>query len=160
MAENNFFLNNGYDPLLQGGSDPQLQERLEALRRNQSELLAERESIAERKSVSIWDKIDAEINPLTDGQKNVMFSDPEYQQNEARLMEMVQSEMIAMIRPRIEKSAEGRQILEAQYKLVMSKKKSVIEEANKEVEYFNAFKIASEHNPSLTYKEFIETINT
>lgn len=157
--ENNFYLGNGYDPLLQDSSNmDDLQARMKALQDRKQELLSIQGGQKSSQDQSIWNKIDDEIAPLTDAQKKVLFGDQEYQENEAQLMELVQSEMINLVRPRIEASQQGKQILDAQYKLVKSKKNAVIEEANKEIERFNAFKLASKANPELTYSEFIKQI--
>lgn len=157
--ENNIYLGNGYDPLLQDGSSIEdLQARMKVLQDRKQELLALKGGQKQVQESSLWDKIDAEVEPLTDAQKKVLFSDEEYQQNEASIMELVQAEMINLVRPRVESSQQGKQILEAQYKLVKSKKNAVIEEANKEVEMFNAFKLASKANPELTYSEFVKQI--
>lgn len=155
--DNNIYL--GYDPLLQDDSSIDgLQSRMKALQDRKQELLALQGGKRQVQESSLWDKIDAEVEPLTDSQKKVLFSDGEYQQNEASIMELVQAEMINLVRPRIEGSQQGKQILEAQYKLVKSKKNAVIEEANREAEVFNAFKLASKANPELTYSEFVKQI--
>lgn len=159
---NNFFLGNGYDPILQGQeSNTQIQSEIESLQARQRQIADERlrMQVPEQSSSPIWDNIDNEVSTLTDSQKNMMLSDQEYQQNEAHIMELVQSEILSIVRPRIEQTQTGKQLLEAQYKLVKSKKKEIVEASNKEVENFNAFKIASEANPGLTYKDFIDALN-
>lgn len=89
-----------------------------------------------------------------------MASENEYQQNESQLMALIQGEILSIVRPRIEQNPEGKKLLEAQYKFVKDKKKQVIDESNKELESFTAFKMASLANPGLTYAEFIEAYNS
>lgn len=166
--ENNFYL--GYDPLLQGNeSSPQMQAEMEALRSRQQMLANEARGLKSQPESGspIWDSIDREIFALTDSQKNLMSSDKEYQQNEVKLSELAQLEILTIVRPRIEQTAEGKKILDAQYKLVMGRKKEVIEESNrqmetfnKEIEVLNAFKLASQTNPGLTYAEFVDAYNS
>lgn len=157
--ENNFYLGGGRDPLLYDDSNIEgLQSKLQALQERKKELIGNQQAPQQTKEQSLWDKIDSEVEPLTDSQKKVLFSDQEYQQNESAIMELVQAEMLNLVRPRVENSKQGKEILEAQYKLVKSKKNAVIEEANKEVEMFNAFKLASKANPELTYVEFVKQI--
>ena len=42
---------------------------------------------------------------------------------------------------------------------IRTKKDSIIEEANRELELFKKFQIAAQANPKLTYVEFCKTIN-
>jgi len=160
--ENNFFIGSNGDPLLSDNNFDVMREKIDALENLQKQKEALKSgnnpTVQSKKEASIWEKIDAEIEPLTDSQKNLLFNDEEYRQNESELMQLIQEEMINIARPYVENSKQGNQILEAQYKLVKEKKNAVIAEANKEVERFNAFKLASRTNPDLTYAEFIKQL--
>lgn len=158
--ENNFFIGSGNDPLLSDSDYNAMRDKLEALQKHKELLQGINNPTAQsKKEVSIWDKIDSEIEPLTDSQKNILFNDEIYKQNESELMQLIQDEMIRLVRPRVENSEQGKSVLEAQLKLVKEKKNAVIAESNKEIERFNAFRLASKANPELTYAEFINQIS-
>lgn len=108
--------------------------------------------------ISIWDLIDSEIEPLTAEQRNMLASNEEYVNNYNSLQNMVQAEVLNLVRAKIEGSPEGKALLDNQLKLVKNLKTSIIEMSQREMQLFNAFKEASAKNPSLTYEEFIKTM--
>lgn len=108
--------------------------------------------------VSVWDLIDAEIEPLTNEQRNMLATNEEYVANYNNLQSMVQAEVLNLVRANIENSPEGKALLDNQLKLVKNLKTSIIEMSQREMQLFNAFKEASAKNPSLTYEEFIKTM--
>lgn len=55
--------------------------------------------------------------------------------------------------------ASKEELLEKQLNNIRTKKDSIIEEANRELELFKKFQIAAQANPKLTYVEFCKTIN-
>lgn len=69
-----------------------------------------------------------------------------------------QTEVLNLVRAKIEGSPEGKALLDSQLKLVKNLKTSIIEMSQREMQLFNAFKEASAKNPSLTYDEFIKTM--
>lgn len=68
------------------------------------------------------------------------------------------TEVLNLVRAKIEGSPEGKALLDSQLKLVKNLKTSIIEMSQREMQLFNAFKEASAKNPSLTYDEFIKTM--
>lgn len=104
----------------------------------------------------IWDAIDAEIAPLTQEQQNMLLSNQDYVNNYNALQSMVQAEVLNLVRGKIEASADGKHLLEEQFKLVKLLKSKIVEVTNKEMELFKAFKEASKTNPNLTYEEFLK----
>lgn len=108
--------------------------------------------------VSVWDLIDAEIEPLTNEQRSMLSTNEEYVANYNNLQSMVQAEVLNLVRANIENSPEGKALLDNQLKLVKNLKTSIIEMSQREMQLFNAFKEASAKNPSLTYEEFIKTM--
>lgn len=104
----------------------------------------------------IWDAIDAEIAPLTQEQQNMLLSNQDYVNNYNALQNMVQAEVLNLVRGKIEASADGKHLLEEQLKLVKLLKSKIVEVTNKEMELFKAFKEASKTNPNLTYEEFLK----
>lgn len=104
----------------------------------------------------IWDDIDAEVRPMTDEQKKRMFDDAEYVATYTKLNEMVQTEILNLVKAKIENSAEGKELLSQQLRIVKRLKNEIINETNKEMEVFKRFKEFSKVNPGVTYEEFIK----
>lgn len=160
----------GADPLLNTGSlTDQIQyleeqKRLIEARQKQIQQAANGQQTLQQVSpqqtakVSVWDLIDAEIEPLTNEQRNMLATNEEYVNNYNSLQAMVQAEVLNLVRANIENSPEGKALLDNQLKLVKNLKTSIIEMSQREMQLFNAFKEASAKNPSLTYDEFIKTM--
>lgn len=139
------YLNN--DPLLGNFQ----QERLQ--------LIEEFRRKAEQGSrTPLWDKIDAEISPLTEEQKKVVFNDEEYISTQMELSQMVQEYMLKMVKPQIESSEKGRELLGKMYDIAVVAKKKAIQETNKEMELFKKWQEYSVANPNATYAEFTKAI--
>lgn len=77
--------------------------------------------------VSLWDSIDAEVEPLTNEQRQLLLSNEEYVNNYNALQNMVQVEVLNLVRAKIENSEEGRNLLTTQLKLVKSLKTGIVE---------------------------------
>lgn len=104
----------------------------------------------------IWDDIDAEVRPMTDEQKKRMFDDAEYVETYTKLNEMVQIEILNLVKAKIENTTEGKELLSQQLKIVKRLKSEIINETNREMEMFKRFKEFSKLNPGVTYEEFIK----
>jgi hypothetical protein len=104
----------------------------------------------------IWDDIDAEVRPMTDEQKKRMFDDAEYMETYVKLNEMVQNELLNLVKAKIENTSEGKELLSQQLKTVKRLKNDIINETNREMEMFKRFKDFSKSNPGITYEEFIK----
>ena len=103
----------------------------------------------------IWDSIDAELSPMSDEQKEKLFSDSEYATIYNRLQMIVQAEVLNLVKARIESTQEGNDLLESQLKLTRKLKSQIIEDTNREMQLFNKFKEFSRTNPGITYDEFL-----
>ena len=145
----------GTDPLLNTGS---LTDQIQYLEEQKRLIEARQKQIQQAAKVSVWDLIDAEIEPLTNEQRNMLATNEEYVANYNNLQSMVQAEVLNLVRANIENSPEGKALLDNQLKLVKNLKTSIIEMSQREMQLFNAFKEASAKNPSLTYEEFIKTM--
>lgn len=104
----------------------------------------------------IWDDIDAEVRPMTDEQKKRMFNDAEYVETYSKLNEMVQNEILNLVKAKIENTQEGKELLTQQLRIVKRLKSDIISETNKEMELFKRFKEFSKLNPGVTYEDFIK----
>lgn len=111
------------------------------------------------KSKLVWDDIDAEISSMTDSQKDLLLQNKEYFEIYSKLQEMVQIELVNLVKAKIENTVEGKDLLEEQLKTIKKLKKQIIEDTNKEMEVFKRFKEYSKLNPGITYEEFIK-LNT
>lgn len=103
----------------------------------------------------IWDSIDSELRPLSDEQKERLFSNSEYASIYNQLQMVVQAELLNLVKAKIESTPEGKDLLEAQLKIVKTLKSQIIEDTNKEMQLFNKFKEFSRTNPGITYDEFL-----
>lgn len=150
----------GSDPLL-GSSmiGNSIDEQLQLLEKYKQNLEAARQlKAAKPQEKFIWDDIDAEIEPMTEEQKNRLSQDEEYASNYNILQQMVQSEILNLVKGRIESSPKGREILETQLKIVKKLKSKIISETNREMDIFNRFKEYSKTHPDTTYEEFIKEV--
>lgn len=104
----------------------------------------------------IWDDIDAEIRPMSEEQKKRMFDDKEYMETYIKLNDIVQNELLNLVKAKIESTPEGKDLLSQQLKTVKRLKNDIINETNREMEVFKRFREFSKLNPEVTYEEFIK----
>lgn len=104
----------------------------------------------------IWDEIDAEIIPMTEEQKARLLQDPEYAEVYTDLQSMVQSEILNLVKGRIENTERGKELLSKQLRIVKKLKNKIISETNREMELFNRFREYSKQHPDITYEDFIK----
>lgn len=104
----------------------------------------------------IWDEIDAEVRPLSEEQRDRLMSNNEYVTNYNAIQALVQTELINLIKGKIESTPEGKDLLQGQLKLTKQLKGQIIEDTNREMQTFKKFKEFSKTNPGVTYEEFIK----
>lgn len=104
----------------------------------------------------IWDDIDAEVEPLTNEQKNRLLQDEDYVDTYTKIQNMVNAEILNLVKGRIESTAEGKELLNKQLKTVKRLKNKIIDDTNREMEMFRKFKEFSRQHPEITYEEFIK----
>jgi vacuolar-type H+-ATPase catalytic subunit A/Vma1 len=150
---NNFFVG-GNDPLL---NTQDVQTQLANLETYKQALQKVQQGY-NMTGKSIWDEIDAEIEPLSDIQKQSLFQDESYADLNTQIQAVLQSEFLKLMKPYVEKNPEGRKLLEKQYDLVKKLKKTVVENTNKEMELFKKWQSYSAKNPQSTYEEFLKTV--
>lgn len=155
----------GSDPLL-GGSvignnlDEQLQliekykQSLEAAKQMRQQ--AQPKAQPQPQQRLIWDEIDAEISPMSEEQKAMLFKDEDYVDTYNRIQGLVQAEILSLVKGRIEGTAEGKELLNSQLKIVKKLKNKIIQETNREMEMFRKFREFSKTHPEVTYEEFIK----
>ena len=154
----------GGDPLL-GNSmvGNSLDEQLQLIEKYKQNLEAAKQLRQQAQSVQqpvpqrmIWDEIDSEINPMTDEQKARMLQDEDYVDTYTKIQDMVQAEILNLVKGRIEATPEGKELLQRQLKIVKKLKGKIIQETNREMEMFRKFREFSKTHPEVTYEEFIK----
>lgn len=141
-----FDINN--DPLLSGYQN------------NQAKIIEEYRRKVETQSTSrtpLWDKIDAEIAPLTDEQKIRVLNDEDYLAKQSELQQIINEQVLMIVKPYVEQSDKGKQLLGEVYDIVQVAKKKAIQETNKEMELFRQWQDFAKKHPEATYAEFLKT---
>lgn len=156
----------GGDPLL-GNSmvgnslDEQLQliekykQNLEAAKQLRQQVQPTQQPIPQPQRM-VWDEIDAEISPMSDEQKTRMLQNEDYVDTYTKIQDMVQAEILSLVKGRIEATPEGKELLQRQLKIVKKLKGKIIQETNREMEMFRKFREFSKTHPEVTYEEFIK----
>lgn len=153
-------INIGGDPLLttQGYNIEEQLRQLE-LRRQSLESLKQLNPQAMPNSSIIWNEIDSEVKVLSNEQLQKLFENEDYVRIYSRIQELVNTEILNLIKPRIESSPEGKQLLQEQLNIVRRMKPKIVEDSNREVELFRRFREFSKTNPDVTYDDFLKQMN-
>lgn len=143
-----------------GNSDPLLSQsditsQMQILKQYEAQL-AQLQKKGTLQTDLIWDDIDKEMSSLTESQKARFFEDQEYSEITASLQQMVQVELLNLVKAKIESNSEGKDLLQRQLKLVKKLKNKIVEETDNEMAIFKKFREFSKDNPGLTYEEFIK----
>lgn len=144
----------GGDPMMSSIEDLDTQiNRMEVYRKK----LQEMKSAQMQQPVRlIWDEVDSELLPMTEEQKKRLFDDDEYVDTYSRIQNMVQTEILNLVKGRIESIPEGKELLQRQLNIVRKLKGKIIDDTNREMEVFKRFKEYSKTHPEVTYEEFIK----
>jgi hypothetical protein len=151
----------GGDPLL-GGSiiGNNLDEQLQLLEKYKQNLEAAKQMKQNQSPIIpqklIWDEIDAEVSPMSEEQKAMLFNDEDYVDTYTKIQNMVQAEILNIVKGRIESTQEGKDLLQSQLKIVRKLKRKIIQETNREMEMFRKFREYSKTHPEITYEEFVK----
>lgn len=153
-------INIGGDPLLstQGYNIEEQLRQLE-LRRQSLESLKQLNPQAMPNSSIIWNEIDSEVKVLSNEQLQKLFENDDYVRIYSRIQELVNAEILNLVKPRIESSPEGKQLLQEQLNIVRRMKPKIVEDSNREVELFRRFREFSKTNPDVTYDDFLKQMN-
>lgn len=149
----------GGDPLL--SSSINLEDQIKLLEKYKQNLeLAQQMKSSNNTNPAqklLWDEIDNELKVLTDEQKGKMFENEEYNNIYSQLQQLVNNEILNLVKHRIESLPQGKALLEEQYKLVKKLKQNIIDQTQYEMTQFIRFKEFSKANPNATFEEFIKT---
>lgn len=146
---NQVFLGNS-DPLL---SNTDITDQLQRLKAYEAQLTKLQNMGTQE---LIWDSIDKEMSSLTDSQKAKFFEDKDYSETTIALQNIVQMELLNLVKTKIENTSEGKMLLQKQLNIVKDLKKKIVQETDNEMAIFNKFREFSKDNPNLTYDEFIK----
>ena len=135
--------------------DMQIQ-RMEAYRQRLKQLRESQQSQSIQQKQLVWDEIDAEITPMSNEQKNRLLQDADYVDTYNELQSIVQSELLNLVKNKIESTERGKELLSKQLKIVKKLKAKIIDDTNKEMELFKKFKEYSKEHPNTSYEEFIK----
>lgn len=151
-------INIGGDPLL-GAQGYNIEEQLRQLelRRQSLESMKQLNTQAIPQTV-IWNEIDAEIKVLSPAQIQKLFENEEYVKIYTRIQELVNAEILNLVKYKIESSTEGNQLLRNQLDILKKLKTRILEDTDREVALFKQFKEFSKTNPNVTYDEFLKAI--
>lgn len=151
-------INIGGDPLL-GAQGYNIEEQLRQLelRKQSLESMKQLNTQAIPQTV-IWNEIDAEIKVLSPAQIQKLFENEEYVKIYTRIQELVNAEILNLVKYKIESSTEGNQLLKNQLDILKKLKTRILEDTDREVALFKQFKEFSKTNPNVTYDEFLKAI--
>lgn len=148
----------GGDPLLNNtGFNIEEQLRQLELRRQSLESMKQLNPQAIPQTV-IWNEIDAEIKVLSPAQVQKLFENEDYIKVYSRIQELVNAEILNLVKYKIESSTEGNQLLRNQLDILKKLKTKIVEDTDREVALFKQFKEFSKTNPNVTYDEFLKAI--
>lgn len=144
----------GNDPLLNNLDD--LDNQLKKMELYKQKLQQLKEIQDNTTKQSIWNEIDREISPLSDEQKNKLFQNDEYVEVYTKLQSIVQTELLGLVKGKIENTEVGKDLLTKQLKIVRELKSKIVNDTNIEMELFKKFKEYSKDHPTASYEEFLK----
>lgn len=104
----------------------------------------------------VWNEIDAIVSSFTAEQRQKLLRNEEYGRLNAEIQELVQIELVNLVKTKIESSSEGEKLLKEQLTVVKKLRTVIVEETDREMDMFNRFREYSRQHPETTYDEFIK----
>lgn len=155
----------GPDPLLGVSSDyssqykdiEQQQMLLEQRKRQLAEFAEKAQAESEGKPVSqtpIWDEVDMITANMSESEFALLQDSDEFKASSEKLMAFVGALQLKAIRPIVEKSEEGRKILENHLATIKVLKNTASKKVEEEL---STFKEYTEKYSHLTYEEYLKT---
>lgn len=143
----------GGDPL---NSMPDFETQMQLIELQKARLQQLKQQAQAAPQKFLWDDIDAEVKPLSDEQKERLMMDNEYLSNYNAIQMLVQTELINLIKGKLEANPDGKELLQNQLRLTKRLKSKIIEDTQREMQAFKRFKEYSKSHPEVTYDEFIK----
>ena len=165
MALNNVFIGGG-DPLL-GPPSNNMSAEIEAYERRLQEALNQVQAqkqmalnpqAKKRASQSpLWDEMDKIVTDMSDIEIEALNNNPDYQKAQNVLMGILNREYMKIMRPIVEETKDGKEVLENLLSISKKVKKSASEEANKNIALFNEY---TSKYADMPYAEFLKLKNS
>lgn len=166
MSDFNFNFNRGNDPLLNPLTD--FTSQIMELDRTQNTIekkkaaimqLAQQVEAEQQAPVSqtpIWDEIDSLTGRMSEAEFEAMQNAPEYKESSAALMEVVAATQLQMLRPYVERSPQGKKVLEQHLTNIKFLRKSASAEVDKRLNDFREYTEKYSHMSYDDYKKMKE----
>ena len=107
------------------------------------------------KTESLWTKIDTEVANIDKYTSDALSTDENYKSINTQLQNIVQQELLFLVRDKVEQREDGKQLLEKQLQIIKQIKSNVSDKRNKDIDLFNRFKEYSRIHPETTYEQFL-----
>ena len=107
------------------------------------------------KNESLWTKIDTEVANIDKYTSDALSTDENYKSINTQLQNIVQQELLFLVRDKVEQREDGKQLLEKQLQIIKQIKSNVSDKRNKDIDLFNRFKEYSRIHPETTYEQFL-----
>lgn len=163
MAGNNFIFTSGNDPLLGATTNyatrykelerigQMVEERKQALMQMQSQV--EQPQQPQQSRTPVWDEIDSITQGLSDKEFELISNNSEFIESQNAVMQILQTKYMQMMRPVVEGSQEGKDILDRHLTLLKRLRKSASSEVDKEINDFQEYK---EKYADMPYSEYLK----
>lgn len=166
---------NGYTNIFFGGADPILGSSLDldarfrdlevaekALARQKQQLIKMQEQSVEspaqpRSATPVWDEIDSITAQMSQKEYEKLVENEEFKQSSNALAQLIQATQLAQLRPIIENTQQGKDILDRHLTLIKRLRKSASAEVDEEL---NDFQVYKEHFSDMPYSEYLKTKKT
>ena len=107
------------------------------------------------KTESLWTKIDTEVANIDKYTSDALSTDENYKSINTQLQNIVQQELLFLVRDKVEQREDGKQLLEKQLQIIKQIKSNFSDKRNKDIDLFNRFKEYSRIHPETTYEQFL-----
>lgn len=153
----NIFINN--DPLLGSrdySSDIAMMEK--ELEMRQAKLAQYKQQMMQQQQpqqsqTPVWDEIDSIVQGMTEKEYQIVTSNEEWVESNAKIMGLIQAAQLQMLRPIIEQSKEGKDALDHHLTITKRVKKSASMEVDSELNDFQEYKA---HYSHMSYDEYLK----
>ena len=152
----NIFINN--DPLL-GSRDyssdiammeKELEMRQAKLAQYKQQMMQQQQP--QKSQTPVWDEIDSIIQGMTEKEYQIVTSNDEWVESNNKIIGLIQSAQLQMLRPIIEQSKEGKDALDHHLTLTKRVKKSASMEVDNELNDFQEYKAHYRH---MSYDDYL-----